>query len=91
MHSLHKIAKNCQAYEDDTVGKQSSLIIFLIDWETFKIVILSFAKKHFINVLSSNLVFRQYTQCIGEFATASDGSHDGSAKVVPLKSGNSNC
>ena len=32
MHSPHKIARDCQANEDDTAAKQSSLYdIFLID------------------------------------------------------------
>ena len=42
--------------------------------ETFKILILSFVKKHISSIfwVLWNLVYRRYTQCIGEFATGTD-------------------
>ena len=71
MHSPHKIARDCQANEDDTAAKQSSHYNWFVG-ETFKILKLSFAKKHISSMfwVHRNLVYRRYTRCIGEFATA---------------------
>ena len=54
----HKIARDCQANEDDTVPKQSSLST-LIDLlgKHLKILILSFAKKHISSIFESSEIW----------------------------------
>ena len=75
--AVHKIARDCQANEDHTVAKQSSLYnIFLIDLlgKHLKILILSFEKKHISSMfwVLRKLVYRRYTRCIRAFATETE-------------------